>query len=41
MAGIIMAVLGVALIKRGRFDELTDELGKQIDERIIKSNRDE
>lgn len=40
-AGILMAVVGVALIKRGRFDELTEELGKQIDEKIIKSKKDE
>jgi hypothetical protein len=41
LAGILMAVVGVAMIKRGRFDELTEELGKQIDEKIIKSKREE
>ena len=41
IAGLLMAGVGVALIKRGRFDELTEELGKQIDEKIIKSKKDE
>jgi len=41
LAGILMAVVGVALIKRGRFDELTEEFGKQIDDKIIKSKKDE
>jgi hypothetical protein len=41
LAGLLMAGVGVALIKRGRFDELTEELGKQIDEKIIKSKKDE
>ena len=41
LAGILMAVVGVALIKRGRFDELTEEFGKQIGEKIIKSKKDE
>ena len=35
LAGIVMAIVGVALIKRGSFDELTDEFGEQIDKRII------
>jgi hypothetical protein len=41
LAGILMAVVGVAMIKRGRFDELTEELGKQIDEKLIRSKREE
>ena len=40
-AGIVMAVIGVSMIKRGSFDELTDDLGEQIDKRIIKSKKDE
>jgi len=36
IAGIIMAIIGVSLIKKGRFDEITDDLGRQIDEKIIK-----
>jgi len=39
IAGITMAIIGVSMIKRGSFDEMTDELGKQIDKRIIKSKR--
>ncbi|KYK20526.1 hypothetical protein AYK21_05950 [Thermoplasmatales archaeon SG8-52-2] len=39
IAGIIMAIIGVTMIKRGSFDEMTGELGKQIDKRIIKSKR--
>jgi hypothetical protein len=31
IGGIIMAVIGVTLIKRGEFDELTEDLGKQFD----------
>ena len=41
LAGIIMAAIGVSMIKRGSFDELTDELGEQIDKRIIKSKKGE
>jgi hypothetical protein len=41
MAGIIMAIIGVSMIKRGSFDEMTSDLGKQIDKRIIKSKREE
>jgi hypothetical protein len=39
VAGIIMAAIGVNMIKRGSFDEMTEELGEQIDKRIIKSKR--
>ena len=31
IGGIIMAFIGVTLIKRGEFDELTEDLGKQFD----------
>ena len=36
VAGIIMALIGVTMIKRGSFDELTEDLGEQIDKKIIK-----
>jgi len=36
VAGIIMAFIGVTMIKRGSFDELTEDLGEQIDKKIIK-----
>lgn len=39
LAGILMAVVGVALIKRGRFDDLTEEFGEQIDKKIIKRKK--
>ena len=35
VAGIVVAVIGVSLIKRGRFDKLTEDLGEQIDKKII------
>lgn len=35
IAGIFMAFIGVSMIKRGSFDELTDDLGEQIDKLII------
>jgi len=37
--GIITALIGVSLIKTGKFDEITDDLGKQIDSQIIKRNK--
>ena len=40
LAGIAMAIIGVGMIKRGSFEEMTDEFGKQIDNRIIKSKKD-
>lgn len=40
LAGIVMAIIGVTMIKRGSFDEMTDEFGKQIDKRIIKSKKE-
>jgi len=36
LAGIAMAIIGVVMIKRGSFDELTEDLGEQIDKKIIK-----
>ena len=41
LAGIVMAAIGVSMIKRGSFDEMTEELGEQIDKRIIKRKKDE
>ncbi len=35
IAGVLMAFIGVSMIKRGSFDELTDDLGEQIDKLII------
>lgn len=40
LAGIIMAIIGVTMIKRGSFEEMTEEFGKQIDKRIIKSKKE-
>jgi hypothetical protein len=37
--GIITALIGVSLIKTGRFDEITEDLGKQIDSQIIKREK--
>jgi len=37
--GIITALVGVSLIKTGKFDELTEDLGKQIDSQIIKRKK--
>ena len=34
-----MAIVGVAMIKRGSFDELTDDFGEQIDRRVIKKGK--
>jgi len=36
VAGIIIALIGVTLIKRGEFYEITEEFGKQIDKVVIK-----
>jgi hypothetical protein len=35
IAGIIIAILGVNLIKTGKFDEITDDFSNQIDKLII------
>ncbi len=35
LAGAIMAVIGVSMIKKGSFDEMTEDLGEQIDKKII------
>jgi hypothetical protein len=35
MAGIIIAIIGVILIKKGEFDEMTEDFGRQINESVI------
>jgi len=35
VAGIIIAIIGVNLIKSGKFDEMTDDFGYQIDKMVI------
>lgn len=40
IAGIIIALIGVTLIKRGEFDEITEEMGKQFDS-IMRQRRKE
>ena len=35
VAGIIIAIIGVNLIKSGKFDEMTDDFGNQIDKMVI------
>ena len=35
VAGIIVAIIGVNLIKSGKFDEITDDFGDQIDKIVI------
>jgi len=37
IAGVLMASIGVTMIKRGSFEKMTEEFGEQIDKRIIKS----
>ena len=37
IAGIIMGVVGVSLIKRGSFDEITKEFGEDLDQTLIHS----
>lgn len=37
--GIITALIGVSLIKRGTFDDITKDLGEQIDSQIIKRKK--
>jgi len=39
VSGILIALIGVNMIKSGRFDELTEKLGKQIDTQIIKRKK--
>ncbi len=41
ISGIITALVGVNLIVSGKFDEITEDLGKQIDSKIIKRNKKE
>jgi hypothetical protein len=35
IAGIIIALIGVNLIKIGKFDKMTDDFGNQIDKMVI------
>jgi len=35
IAGIIIAIIGVNLIKTGKFEEITDDFGNQIDKMVI------
>jgi hypothetical protein len=35
VAGIIIAIIGVNLIKSGKFDKMTDDFGNQIDKMVI------
>jgi hypothetical protein len=35
VAGIIIAIIGVNLIKSGKFDQMTDDFGNQIDKMVI------
>jgi hypothetical protein len=37
--GIITALIGVSLMKTGKFDVITEDLGRQIDAKIIKRNK--
>lgn len=35
LAGIVMAVIGVNMIEKGSFDEMTESLGEQVNQKII------
>lgn len=39
IAGIIIAIIGVALVKRGKMDKMTDGLGKFVDSKSRKKKR--
>jgi len=39
LAGIAMAIIGVSMIKRGSFDDMTENFGKQINKKIIKRKK--
>lgn len=39
VSGIFIALIGVNMIRSGRFDELTEKLGRQIDTQIIKRKK--
>ncbi len=39
LAGIVMAAIGVNMIKRGSFDEMTGKFGEQIDKKIFKRKK--
>ena len=36
LAGAVMAIIGVNMIKKGSFDEMTKDFGEQIDKKVIK-----
>jgi hypothetical protein len=40
IGGIIVAIIGVSLIKKGRFEEITKDLGERINSSIIHRNKD-
>ena len=35
IAGIFIAIIGVKLVKKGKFQDITGEFGEQIDDRIL------
>ncbi len=39
IAGIVMALIGVSLIKKGKFEVMTEDLGKQLGSRIVKNKK--
>jgi len=39
ISGIFISLIGVNLIKKGKFDKITENLGKQIDSQIIKRKK--
>jgi hypothetical protein len=41
LAGIAMAIIGVQMIKQGRFEDMTDDLGKQIHKIIVERTKEE
>jgi len=41
IVGIVTALIGVNLIDSGKFDEITEDFGKQIDKKIIKRKKKE
>lgn len=41
IAGIFIAIVGVNLIKKGKFQKITYKLGKQINSRIINRKKDD
>jgi hypothetical protein len=41
ISGVAIAFIGVNMIKKGKFDKITENLGKQIDSQIIKRRKKE